>query len=108
YAFDVDGRTYDAFGFSEVSCRRLGSSRDVPSTLCEATRGVAALSADASLLVPGVRGLSVGAGYRLGFQPSPYLTAGYTLGDGPTEGIRLEGVMSQRMTGGGVSFLFGL
>ena len=58
--------------------------------------------------MPGVRGLSLGVGYRVGFQPTPTLTAGYTIGPGPAEGLRIEGVMAQRMVGVSTSFLFGL
>ncbi|WP_420455297.1 hypothetical protein [Rubrivirga sp.] len=105
YSFDTEAP--DLFD-GGTPCRDLNSGRTVSRSLCEDTRAVASLSADVSLLVPGVRGLSVGAGVRVGFQPGPTLTAGYTVGPGPVEGLRIEGVMAQRMVGVGTSILFGL
>jgi len=106
YVFDTEA--YDSLDPYETPCRSLDSGAAVPRSLCEQTRGVAALSADASVLVPGVRGLSVGAGYRVGFQPTPYAVAGYAVGGDPTRGVRVEGVVSQRVAGLGLSVLFGL
>ncbi len=110
YSLDTDAG-YDPLNPLDpypTTCRNLDTGQARPRSLCEDTRGVASLAADASLWVPGVRGLSVGAGYRAGFQPTPYLTAGYTVGPGPVAGLRFEGVMSQRMMGLSASALFGL
>lgn len=107
---DPYGYDPGSFGTSDDSaylCRDYRTGAVVPSGLCEASAVQAAVSAGASLLVPGVRDLSLGAGYRLGFGETPYATLGYPvrLGEGGRAGIRFEAELSQSVNGLRATFL---
>ena len=106
FAFDPD--TADLDNVDGYLCQNLQTGRYVDSGSCTESQARAALAADASLLVPYADGLSIGGGYRLGFQPTPYATLGYALGGYDASTIRLDLQVSQRYTGLSAAFQFGL
>ena len=95
------------FDSSVDRCRDRRSGQFVSSSLCGGGVFGGAVNADANLLVPGVDGLSIGAGYRLGSGSTPYAAVGYALGGYQASTIRFKLQGSHKLVSFGALFQFG-